>query len=118
MAGTSAVAIYAIASQIYMNYCQMSAVIPGLLGPKITKMIALDATFRKRPNDEKIEDLVKYIHDNNRLAMADCSTYEECMEAERIGFDCVSTTLYACRGFFQYRIEKSIVVAQSLRVGQ
>ena len=57
------------------------------------QMIALDATFRKRPNDEKIEDLVKYIHDNNRLAMADCSTYEECMEAERIGFDCVSTTL-------------------------
>ena len=33
------------------------------------------------------------IADNNRLAMADCSTYEECMEAERIGFDCVSTTL-------------------------
>ena len=58
-----------------------------------SEMIALDATDRPRPNGEKIEDLVKYIHENGRLAMADCSTYEECMEAERIGFDCVSTTL-------------------------
>lgn len=57
------------------------------------QMIALDATFRERPNGEKIKELVDYIHENGRLAMADCSTYEECMEAEKIGFDCVSTTL-------------------------
>lgn len=57
------------------------------------QMIALDATFRKRPNDEKLEDLVNYIHANNRLAMADCSTFEECMHAQNIGFDCISTTL-------------------------
>lgn len=56
-------------------------------------MIALDATFRKRPNNEKLEDLVEYIHLNNRLAMADCSTYEEIMNAQNIGFDVVSTTL-------------------------
>lgn len=57
------------------------------------EMIALDATDRPRPHGEKIEDLVNYIHENGVLAMADCSTYEECLEAERIGFDCVSTTL-------------------------
>lgn len=57
------------------------------------EMIALDATNRKRPNNEKIEDLVAYIHQHEILAMADCSTYEECVEAEKIGFDCVSTTL-------------------------
>lgn len=57
------------------------------------QMIALDATTRKRPNDEKLEDLVDYIHANNRLAMADCSTFEECLYAEKIGFDCISTTL-------------------------
>ena len=57
------------------------------------QMIALDATNRIRPNDEKIEDLVHYIHENGRLAMADCSTLEECLAAEKIGFDCVSTTL-------------------------
>lgn len=57
------------------------------------QIIALDATNRKRPNDEKTEDLVNLIHENGRLAMADCSTFEECVEAERIGFDIVSTTL-------------------------
>lgn len=57
------------------------------------QIIALDATGRKRPKDEKCEDLVKLIHERGRLAMADCSTYEECVEAERIGFDIVSTTL-------------------------
>ena len=56
-------------------------------------MIALDATNRIRPNNEKLEDLVDYIHKNNRLAMADCSTYDEIMYAEKIGFDFVSTTL-------------------------
>lgn len=57
------------------------------------EMIALDATDRIRPNGEKIEDLVNYIKSNGVLTMADCSTFEECLEAERIGFDCVSTTL-------------------------
>ncbi len=56
-------------------------------------MIALDATKRKRPNNEKLKDLVDYIHENGILAMADCSTYEECVKAKEIGFDCVSTTL-------------------------
>jgi N-acylglucosamine-6-phosphate 2-epimerase len=58
-----------------------------------SEMIALDATLRDRPNGEKIEDLLKLIHDNGRLAMADCSTYEEVLHAEKLGFDCVSTTL-------------------------
>ncbi len=57
------------------------------------EMIALDATNRKRPNDEKLEDLVAYIKSKGVETMADCSTLEECIEAERIGFDCVSTTL-------------------------
>lgn len=57
------------------------------------EMIALDATLRPRPHGEKLEDLVAKIHEGNRLAMADCSTVEECIEAERIGFDVVSTTL-------------------------
>lgn len=57
------------------------------------QIIALDATSRKRPNDEKCEDLVKRIHEAGRLAMADCSTYEECEAAAKMGFDIVSTTL-------------------------
>ena len=57
------------------------------------QIIALDATSRRRPNDEKCEDLVKRIHEAGRLAMADCSTYEECEAAAKMGFDIVSTTL-------------------------
>ena len=56
-------------------------------------MIALDATLRKRPGGVSLEELVKKIHDYGFLAMADCSTFEECIHAEKIGFDCVSTTL-------------------------
>jgi N-acylglucosamine-6-phosphate 2-epimerase len=57
------------------------------------EMIAVDGTLRKRPNDEKLVDLVNLIHEHGKLAMADISTYEEAIYAEQIGFDCVSTTL-------------------------
>ncbi|KAF1301847.1 MULTISPECIES: N-acetylmannosamine-6-phosphate 2-epimerase [Enterococcus] len=57
------------------------------------EIIALDATKRKRPHDEKISDLVKQIHDAGRLAMADISTFEEAMVAEKTGFDLISTTM-------------------------
>ena len=57
------------------------------------EIIALDATNRKRPFNQKMEALLKLVHDNKRLAMADISTFEEAVEAERIGFDLVSTTL-------------------------
>ncbi len=56
-------------------------------------MIALDATHRVRPNGENLKDLVEYIHEHNRLAMADCSTLEELLAAQDLGFDVVSTTL-------------------------
>lgn len=57
------------------------------------EMIALDATNRTRPNNEKIKDLLELIHKSKRLAMADISTYEEGIKAQEMGFDCVSTTL-------------------------
>lgn len=57
------------------------------------QIIALDATKRMRPGNESLQSLVTLIHQNGRLAMADCSTFEECQEAERLGFDIVSTTL-------------------------
>lgn len=57
------------------------------------EMIALDATNRTRPNNEKIKDLLELIHKSKRLAMADISTYEEGIKAQEMGFDCISTTL-------------------------
>ncbi|MCD7840286.1 MAG: N-acetylmannosamine-6-phosphate 2-epimerase [Erysipelotrichaceae bacterium] len=65
------------------------------------EIIALDATPRKRPHNEKLSDLVNYIHENNRLAMADCSTFEECYDAQELGFDIVATTL---SGYTPYSI--------------
>ena len=60
------------------------------------EMIAMDATNRKRPNGEKLADLVSYVKSDHPKVqmMADISSLEEALEAVRIGFDCVSTTLY------------------------
>lgn len=66
------------------------------------EIIALDATPRPRPNGDKLEELLKLIHDNGRIAMADCSTYEECIEADKMGFDIVSTTLF---GYTPYSVK-------------
>lgn len=56
--------------------------------------IALDATLRPRPNGTNIEELVAYIRDNSdKGIVADIATYEEALEAERIGFDYISSTM-------------------------
>lgn len=57
-------------------------------------IIALDATLRTRPNNEKLENLVEKIHRELGLpVMADVSTFEEGANAARIGCDFVGTTL-------------------------
>jgi N-acylglucosamine-6-phosphate 2-epimerase len=56
-------------------------------------MVALDATDRLRPNGESLEALVRYLKENHQLVMADVSTFEEGLRAEKLGVDCVSTTL-------------------------
>lgn len=60
------------------------------------EMIALDATLRKRPQGETLEELVSYIREKGPHVqlMADISTIEDAVNAEKLGFDCVSTTLY------------------------
>lgn len=57
------------------------------------EIIALDATLRDRPNHEKLEDLVMMIKKANRLSLADISNDAEGLNAQKIGFDAVSTTL-------------------------
>ncbi|WP_459770501.1 N-acetylmannosamine-6-phosphate 2-epimerase [Alkalibacterium sp. s-m-28] len=58
-------------------------------------MIALDATSQKRPEGESLETFVQAIREKygDVLLMADTSTLEEGIEADRIGFDVISTTL-------------------------
>ncbi len=65
------------------------------------EVIALDATSRKRPRGEKLEDLVEYIRKNSPETeiMADCSTFEEAKAADEMGFDYVGSTM---RGYTEY----------------
>lgn len=55
-------------------------------------IIATDATQRPRPK-ESLEEIIKYIKQHNKLAMADISTLEEGIKARELGFDIISTTL-------------------------
>lgn len=59
------------------------------------EMLAIDATDRKRPNGETLEELITYVkkHAPKIQLMADTSTVEEAVQAEKLGFDCVGTTL-------------------------
>lgn len=58
-------------------------------------VIAMDATFSKRPNNQTINDFFKEVKEKypNQLFMADCSTKEEALNAANIGFDFIGTTL-------------------------
>ena len=54
------------------------------------EIIALDATDQSRPDHKSLEAFYKY--PDQRL-MADCSTFEEAVRADRLGFDFIGTTL-------------------------
>jgi N-acylglucosamine-6-phosphate 2-epimerase len=66
-----------------------------LLVEEEVEIIALDATNRVRPDGKIISEVFPEIREQykNQLFMADCSTYEEAVEAYKLGFDCIGTTL-------------------------
>ena len=55
-------------------------------------IIAFDGTMRPRP-DCNLKDIIDLIHSSNKIAMADISTIEEGLNAEKLGADLISTTL-------------------------
>ncbi|MGH4049831.1 MAG: N-acetylmannosamine-6-phosphate 2-epimerase [Clostridium sp.] len=68
------------------------------------EIIAVDATNRNRPDGKTLREFfmeIKQVYTG--LIMADISNLEEGIEAERIGFDIVSTTL--C-GYTDYTLDK------------
>jgi N-acylglucosamine-6-phosphate 2-epimerase len=59
------------------------------------EMIAIDATQRRRPNDELLNNIVMTIKNKypNVLLIGDISTVAEAIHAEQLGFDGITTTL-------------------------
>lgn len=59
------------------------------------EIIALDATDRLRPEGKTLDQFFKEIKAKypNQILMADCSTYEECIYADELGFDFIGTTM-------------------------
>lgn len=59
------------------------------------EIIALDATFNLRPDGKNINEFFKDIRKKypSQKFMADCSTIEEALNADKIGFDFIGTTL-------------------------
>lgn len=58
-------------------------------------VIALDATGRLRPNAQSLENFFELIKEKypEQLLMADCSTLDEAVAADRMGFDYIGTTM-------------------------
>lgn len=63
-------------------------------------IVAIDATQRPRPRGEKLSDILAELHKKpDILLMADVSTLEEGINAEKLGFHLVATTL---AGYTEY----------------
>lgn len=65
------------------------------LMPVKPDIIALDATASVRPGGLTLDDLFYQIKEKypDQLLMADCSTVEEALHADELGFDFIGTTL-------------------------
>ena len=85
-------------SEIYIT--PTKAEVDRLLKTKCD-VICMDATLRTRPGGITLDELYKYARSNagGREIMADVSTLEEAINADRLGFDYISTTM---RGYTPY----------------
>ncbi|MBQ8636012.1 N-acetylmannosamine-6-phosphate 2-epimerase [bacterium] len=85
-------------SKIPVNYKELVYITPtvkdcALIIDSGADIVAFDGTMRQRPNNEKLEELIKFIKSKNKIAMADIATFEEAKNAYELGCDIVSTTL-------------------------
>lgn len=79
-------------SEIYITPTKKEA---DLVMATFADCLAMDATLRPRPNGETLEELVAYVRSvrPDMEIMADIATEEEAKNAEKLGFDYISTTL-------------------------
>ena len=79
-------------SEVYITPRLQDAIAVSEAGAEI---IAIDATAKMRPNDEKMADLITYIHEQlGKLVVADIDTVENAIAASEAGADLIATTLY------------------------
>ena len=85
-------------SEIYIT--PTKAEVDRLLATKCD-VLCMDATLRSRPGGITLEELYAYARENanGREIMADVSTIEEAINADKLGFDYISTTM---RGYTPY----------------
>ena len=88
-------------SEIYIT--PTKAEVDRLLKTKCD-VLCMDATLRSRPGGITLDELYEYARANagGREIMADVSTIEEALNADRLGFDYISTTMrgYNAINFF------------------
>lgn len=91
-------------SEIYITPTKKE--IDRLLATKCD-VLCMDATLRSRPEGETLEGLYEYAraNANGREIMADVSTLEEAINADKLGFDYISTTM---RGYTPYTTQYEI----------
>lgn len=77
-------------------------------------IIAMDATARMRTGNRSLTEVYRQVRQKypNVVLMADCSTVEEGVEAEKLGFDCVGTTM---AGYTPYTAGRAIPDFEMIR---
>ena len=74
------------------------------------EIIAMDATIDKRPGGMSLDEFFVQVKEKypEQLFMADCSTVEEALHADELGFDFIGTTLVGYTDQSRdYKIEKN-----------
>ncbi len=83
--------------------------------PAQAEIIAVDATKRPRPDNKTLKEFYEEIRQiYSGLIMADISDFDEAIEAERIGFDIVSTTLSSYTDYTLNREKPDIELIKKL----
>lgn len=85
-------------NKIPVNYKELVYITPSVMDVQLlidagADIIAFDGTYRNRQNEENISQIIDLIHSNEKLAMADISTFEEGVMNALLGADLISTTL-------------------------
>jgi N-acylglucosamine-6-phosphate 2-epimerase len=84
--------------------------------PVEAEIIAVDATKRERPDGSTLQEFYNKIREvYDGLIMADISSFDEAVEAERIGFDLVSTTLSSYTEYTVNRPKPDIELIEQLK---